>query len=105
MVRLLSRAFIALVVVVAAPAAFAQGIQTGSIRGVVKDATGQVVPQVSIVAVSPAQIGTRQTASDAAGADGHVSKPVTALALMTAIEAAMDWREQQDEAPRLSAAG
>ena len=68
MVRLVSRAFFALVVAVSASAAFAQGLQTGSVRGVVKDATGQVVPHVTIIAVSPAQMGTRQTASDAAGA-------------------------------------
>jgi hypothetical protein len=65
--RLISAVFAGLFVLASAPA-FAQGVQTGTIRGVVKDATGQVVPQVTVLAVSPAQIGVRETRSDDAGA-------------------------------------
>ena len=49
-------------------AAAAQGVQTGSVAGIVKDVTGQIVPQAAIHATSPAQQGDRVTASDQAGA-------------------------------------
>lgn len=68
MVRLLSATLVALLALASAPASFAQGLQTGSIRGVVKDSTGQVVPQVTVRAVSPAQLGSRETTSDDLGA-------------------------------------
>src|SRR5688572_33175526 len=68
MVRLLSATFVALLAIASAPASFAQGLQTGSIRGVVKDSTGQVVPQVTVRAVSQSQHGSRETVSDDIGA-------------------------------------
>ena len=46
----------------------AQGVQTGSVRGVVTDATGQVVPQAAIRAESPAQQGARDDGVRSAGA-------------------------------------
>jgi hypothetical protein len=67
MVRLISATLFALFAFGATPG-FAQGVQTGTIRGVVKDATGEVVPQVTVLAVSAAQIGVRETASDTSGA-------------------------------------
>ena len=48
--------------------AAAQGTQTGTVAGIVKDATGQVVPQAAIRALSPSLQGDRLTASDKAGA-------------------------------------
>ncbi|HEX4912964.1 MAG TPA: TonB-dependent receptor, partial [Vicinamibacterales bacterium] len=67
MVRLISATLVALFAFSAAPA-FAQGVQTGTIRGVVKDATGQVVSHVTVRATSAAQIGARETTSDSSGA-------------------------------------
>ena len=68
MVRLCLASFVALFALGLAPGASAQGLQTGSIRGIVKDSSGQVVPAVTIHAVSPAQQGGRVTTSDDAGA-------------------------------------
>jgi hypothetical protein len=68
MARLVSNSLVAIFTLLFAAVATAQGVQTGSIRGVVKDATGLVVPQATIHAESPAQLGLRDTASDAAGA-------------------------------------
>ena len=68
MVRLFSATFVALLALSSATGSAAQGVQTGSVRGVVKDTTGQVVPQVTVRAESPAQQGARVTTSDAAGA-------------------------------------
>ena len=68
MTRLFSATFVAVLALGLAPSAYAQGLQTGSVRGVIKDATGQVVPAVTIHAVSPAQQGGRVTTSDDAGA-------------------------------------
>jgi hypothetical protein len=68
MARLVSNSLVAIFTLMFAAVAAAQGVQTGSIRGVVKDATGLVVPQATIHAESPAQLGLRDTASDAAGA-------------------------------------
>jgi len=47
----LVRAMAIIVLVLGARAAFAQGVTTGSITGVVKDASGGVMPGVSVVAV------------------------------------------------------
>ena len=70
MVRLFTATVIVLLALSSATGngTFAQGLQTGSVRGVVKDTTGQVVPQVTVRAESPAQQGARVTTSDAAGA-------------------------------------
>jgi len=46
----------------------AQGVQTGAVAGVVRDVTGQVVPQATIRAASPSLQGDRITTSDQAGA-------------------------------------
>src|SRR5688500_18056102 len=68
MIRLFSTTFVALLALGLAPSASPQGLQTGSVRGVVKDATGQIVPAVTIHAESAAQQGGRVTTSDDAGA-------------------------------------
>jgi len=47
--------------------AFAQGVQTGTIRGVVKDQQGLAVPGATITATSPALQGARTTVSDTEG--------------------------------------
>ena len=51
----------------AAAPALAQGVQTGIIRGVVKDQQGLAVPGATITATSPALQGARTTVSDAEG--------------------------------------
>ena len=68
MVRLLSATLVAVFTLMSATHAAAQGVQTGSVRGVVHDATGMVVAHATIHAESPAQLGQRVTASDGAGA-------------------------------------
>ena len=68
MARFLSSTLVALIAFSFVADSAAQGVQTGSVRGVVKDATGQVVPQTAIHAESPALQGARLTASDQAGA-------------------------------------
>ncbi len=58
----------ALSLLLSAPAAFAQG-QNGSIAGVVKDATGAVLPGVTVEAASPALIEkVRSVVTDGSGA-------------------------------------
>jgi hypothetical protein len=47
--------------------AFAQGVQTGTIRGVVKDQQGLAVPGATVTATSPALQGARTTVSDTGG--------------------------------------
>ena len=47
--------------------AFAQGVQTGTIRGVVKDQQGLAVPGATITATSPALQGARTAVSDTTG--------------------------------------
>ena len=47
--------------------AFAQGVQTGTIRGVVKDAQDLPVPGVTVTATSPALQGPRSVVTDAQG--------------------------------------
>ena len=65
-----------LALVLAAPA-FAQR-STGSIRGVVKDATGAVLPGVTVEAASPALIEkVRSVVTDASG--NSATKPLTLL--------------------------
>jgi hypothetical protein len=68
MVRLLSTTLVALFVLSFVPAAGAQGVQTGTLRGVVKDATGAVFPNVSIHATSAALQGELETMTDESGA-------------------------------------
>ena len=47
-------AIAAVLFVVFSGSGFGQGVQTGAIRGVVKDAQGLVVPGVTVTATSPA---------------------------------------------------
>src|SRR5829696_1879943 len=68
MVRLITRTIVVLLGLSFVTNSAAQGVQTGSVRGVVKDASGQIVPQVAIRAESPGLQGARMTASDEAGA-------------------------------------
>ena len=51
----------------AAPAATAQGVQTGTIRGTVVDAQGLVVPGVTVTATSPTVQGSRTAVTDTTG--------------------------------------
>lgn len=57
-----------LALVVGAQTAAAQGVQTGSVRGVVRDSAGLVLPLATVRAESPAQQGIRVTSADEAGA-------------------------------------
>jgi hypothetical protein len=59
---------VALLVFACIDSSSAQGVQTGSVRGVVRDATGLVLPQATVRAESPAQQGGRVTDTDQAGA-------------------------------------
>jgi hypothetical protein len=68
MARFMSSALVALLAFSFVPVAAAQGVQTGTIRGVVKDATGGVLPGTTVAAASPAMQGARETISDEAGA-------------------------------------
>src|SRR5688572_26620955 len=56
-----------LLALVGASAAFAQGVQTGTVRGTVRDQQGLAVPGVTITATSPALQGPRNTVSDGEG--------------------------------------
>src|SRR5215472_17279197 len=63
-----STGFLSVVFTVAfAVAVWAQGIQTGTIRGSVKDAQGLAVPGVTVTATSPALQGPRTTVSSSDG--------------------------------------
>ena len=57
-------------IAIAAPG-FAQGVQTGTIRGTVKDQQGLAVPGVTVTATSPALQGSRSTVTDADGLYTH----------------------------------
>src|SRR5215510_8925194 len=47
--------------------AFAQGVQTGTIRGVVRDAQDLAVPGVTVTVTSPALQGPRSVVTDSQG--------------------------------------
>ena len=47
-----------------AATAFAQGVQTGTIRGVVKDQQGLATPGVTVTVTSPALQGPRSVVTD-----------------------------------------
>jgi hypothetical protein len=51
-----------------AASGFAQGVQTGTIRGMVKDQQDLAMPRVAVTATSPALQGTRTAATDSRGA-------------------------------------
>ena len=70
MARYLSGAAIfALALVCFSQDAAAQGVQTGSVTGVVRDAGGLVLPTATVRAESPVQQGPRMTIADLAGAE------------------------------------
>jgi len=58
-----------------AASAFAQGVQTGTIRGVVRDAQGLAVPGVTVTATSPALQGPRVAVTDTTGSYTFPSLP------------------------------
>jgi outer membrane receptor protein involved in Fe transport len=55
------------IALVSAGTAFAQGVQTGTIRGTVQDQQGLAMPGVSVTATSPALLGPRTAVSDGEG--------------------------------------
>ncbi len=57
----------AALLVLTAPLGRAQGVQTGTLRGIVQDAQGLVVPGVTVVVTSPALQGAREVVT---GVDG-----------------------------------
>src|SRR5437764_14845183 len=64
----LTRTFVAALLVCAwAPIAFAQGVQTGTIRGIVHDEQGLAVPGVTVTVTSPALQGARNVVTDSTG--------------------------------------
>lgn len=68
MLRVITGVLVASVLLASSLPAHAQGVQTGSVRGVVRDVTGAVVAQVSVHADTPAQPSVRTTVTDQAGA-------------------------------------
>src|SRR5258707_1240074 len=58
--------FVAIAIAFAATG-FAQGVQTGTIRGTVKDQQSLAVPGVTVTATSPAMQGSRSVVTDAQG--------------------------------------
>jgi len=57
----------AMTMLMLAGTALAQGIQTGTIRGMVKDQQERAVPGATVTASSSASLGPRSTVSDAQG--------------------------------------
>src|SRR5690348_7141970 len=57
----------ALLVCIATSLAYAQGVQTGTIRGVVHDEQGLAVPGVTVTVTSPALQGVRTVVTDSTG--------------------------------------
>ncbi|HMF92753.1 MAG TPA: TonB-dependent receptor [Vicinamibacterales bacterium] len=68
-------AMAALLVLAFSGSGFGQGVQTGSIRGVVKDAQGLMVPGVTVTATSPALQGPRVAVTDTTGAFSMAALP------------------------------
>jgi hypothetical protein len=60
-------AAVAALLLACASSGFAQGVQTGSVRGVVKDTQGLAMPGVTVTATSPALQGSRTTVTDTDG--------------------------------------
>ncbi len=63
----LKRLFVALVAVLCATGAFAQGVQTASISGIVTGPDGGALPGVTVTATSPAQLGEPQAVTGSNG--------------------------------------
>lgn len=68
MSRFVTGAISALLAFILIDSSAAQGVQTGSVRGVVRDATGLVLSQAGVRAESPSQQGERVTTTNEAGA-------------------------------------
>src|SRR5262249_5266516 len=68
-------AMAALLVLACSSPGFGQGVQTGQIRGVVKDAQGLVVPGVTVTATSPSLQGPRVGVTDSEGAFSLAALP------------------------------
>ena len=64
-----------------AASAFAQGVQTGTIRGVVRDAQGLAVPGVTVTATSPALQGPRVAVTDTVMRDDRAAERVARVAV------------------------
>lgn len=64
-----------MLVVAVTATSFAQGVQTGSIRGTVRDTQNLAVPGVTVTATSPALQGPRTTTTDAEGKYAVVALP------------------------------
>src|ERR1700704_6047805 len=60
---------------------FAQGVQTGTIRGIVKDQQGLAVPGATITATSPALQGARTAVTDSEGNYSLTALPPGAYSL------------------------
>ena len=58
-----------------AASSFAQGVQTGTIRGTVRDEQGLAVPGVTVTVTSPALQGPRSTTTDSQGAYAFAALP------------------------------
>src|SRR5579871_4889599 len=58
---------VAVLALLFAAAAFAQGVQTGTIRGVVHDDQGLAIPGVTVTVTSPALQGARTAVTDGTG--------------------------------------
>src|SRR3982751_191387 len=65
----------AVLVLVVTGSGLGKGVQTGAIRGVVKDAQGLVVPGVTVTAMSPALQGPRVAVTDTEGAFSVAALP------------------------------
>src|SRR5262249_3754911 len=65
----------ALLVMVFSASSFGQGVQTGAIRGVVKDAQGLVIPGVTVTATSPSLQGPPVAVTDRDGAFSLAARP------------------------------
>ena len=76
MKRIILSVMALLLVLGIASTSFAQGVQTGIIRGTVKDQQGLPVPNVKVTATSPALQGPRSTTSNGQGA--FVLRPLPA---------------------------
>src|SRR5215471_10662524 len=67
--------FIALICLLASAAVFAQGVQTGTVRGVVKDDQGLAMPGVTVTVTSPALQGPRTAVTDSTGGYTFLNLP------------------------------
>src|SRR5262249_62329736 len=78
-------AMTALLVLVISGTGFGQGVQTGLIRGVVKDAQGLLVPGVTVTATSPSLQGPRVAVTDGEGAFSLAALPAGGYTMTFAV--------------------